>query len=534
MNFLDCTLRDGGYYNNWDFSSELVADYLAAMVALDVDYVEVGFRTLENKGFKGGFAFSSDTFLISLNIPKKLQGKVGVMVNGSELIEHVNGIEYVIGKLFTKAENSQVSLVRIACHIHQFEDCLPAATYLKKMGYRVGFNLMQIADCDNKEITRLAKEAGRYPIDVLYFADSMGSLLPAGIVTIIQAFRRGWSGELGVHTHDNMGNALTNTLTALDEGVKWLDATVTGMGRGPGNAKTEYLAIELKNREQNRGNISPLLELIRNHFSALLKQYCWGSNAHYYLAGKYKIHPSYVQEMLNDSRYDHEDILAVIDHLKSRGGKQFNLNTLELARHFFVGEPKGKWIPSDVISGREVLVLGPGPSVKKHQVAIRAYIQSNQPYVIALNTMTDIEESLIDVRAACHPVRLLADSNRYFDLPQPLITPFHMLPNDVRSGLGKKQVFDFGLAVDAGKFEFQPSYCIVPSMLVVAYALAIATAGQAKLIYLAGFDGYSAADPRKKETDDIIHLYEKQADSLPVLSITPSLYDIPNISVYSL
>ena len=68
MILLDCTLRDGGYYNKWDFDQNLVNDYLQAMDSLQIDFVEIGFRTLNNDSFKGGFAYSTDNFLNSLNI----------------------------------------------------------------------------------------------------------------------------------------------------------------------------------------------------------------------------------------------------------------------------------------------------------------------------------------------------------------------------------------------------------------------------------------------------------------------------------
>jgi 4-hydroxy 2-oxovalerate aldolase len=83
---LDCTLRDGGYYNNWDFEPRLVQDYLNAMDSLQIDFVEIGFRTLKNDSFKGGFAYSTDTFLNNLNIPSGLNDKIGVMINGSEIV----------------------------------------------------------------------------------------------------------------------------------------------------------------------------------------------------------------------------------------------------------------------------------------------------------------------------------------------------------------------------------------------------------------------------------------------------------------
>jgi 4-hydroxy 2-oxovalerate aldolase len=48
MKLLDCTLRDGGYYNNWNFSPGLIKDYLDAMVSIQADFVEIGFRFINN------------------------------------------------------------------------------------------------------------------------------------------------------------------------------------------------------------------------------------------------------------------------------------------------------------------------------------------------------------------------------------------------------------------------------------------------------------------------------------------------------
>lgn len=532
IKLLDCTLRDGGYYNDWDFSSQLIRDYLQAMAALGVDFVEIGFRSLENKAFKGGCAFSTDNFINILPIPVELKDRIGVMVNGSELIRHAEGLESILGKLFTAKQDSPVTLVRIACHVHEFEHALPAATWLKQQGYLVGFNLMQVADRSAQEIKRLAKLASGYTIDVLYFADSMGSLGPQRTAEIIHDFKQGWSGELGIHTHDNMGQALANSKHAVGVGVTWVDGTVTGMGRGPGNVKTEYLAIELASLRQGQLNLTKLLEVIHKHFQPLQARYGWGSNSYYYLAGKYGIHPSYIQEMIGDSRYSEEDILAVIDHLKSEGGKKFSLDTLDAARHFYSGEPRGTWQPKEQIAGKEVLILGAGPGVARHRVAIERYVANNQPYVIALNTQKNIEESLIDIRAACHPVRLLADCQEHIRLPQPLATPASMLPKDVQQELKIKNLLDYGLSVQSNTFIFGETYCTLPTSLVIAYALAIATSGQASRILLAGFDGYSADDPRYHEAEHIFQVYQASDSHVPILAITPTLYEVPGISVY--
>lgn len=372
-------------------------------------------------------------------------------------------------------------------------------------------------------------------MDALYFADSMGSMNPDQAAQIIRWIRAEWDGPMGIHTHDNMGLALSNTLRALDEGVTWVDSTVTGMGRGPGNARTEELAIEIAQRRGATANIVPLMQLLREHFKPMQTQYGWGTNTYYYLAGKYGIHPTYIQEMLNDSRYDEEDVLAVIDYLRVEGGKKFSLNTLDAARHFYRGEPTGKWSPREMFSGREVLLLGTGPGVAKHRAAIERYIRIKQPLVLALNTQTGIDADLIDFRVACHPVRLLADCHTHTQLPQPLITPFSMLPEDVQSALGSKEVLDFGLNVEADRFAFKDYFCTLPTSLVVAYALAIATSGMAERIYLAGFDGYSADDRRQSESQQIFSSYLKTQTGIPLEAITASKYvDINVTSVYSI
>lgn len=531
MIFLDCTLRDGGYYNAWDFSSELIHQYLDAMQAAGIDVVELGLRSLKNGGFKGACAFTTDDFLRSLPLPKGLA--IGVMINGAELVGKIPQ-EKALERLFPNpAAESPVDLVRIACHVHEFADALPAVRWLKERGFKVGFNLMQVAGCPEDKIKELARLAKSYSMDVLYFADSMGSMKPDQVAEIIRWFRSEWSGAMGIHTHDNLGLALSNTLRALDEGVTWVDSTVTGMGRGPGNARTEELAIEIAERRGTRVNIVPLVALQRKHFKPMQEHYGWGTNPYYYLAGKYGIHPTYIQEMLSDSRYDEEDVLAVIEHLRVEGGKKFSLNTLDAARHFYRGEPKGRWSPKAQFEGRDVLLLGAGASVARHRDALERYIHAHKPLVLALNTQAAIDAELIDLRLACHPVRLLADCEVHVKLPQPLITPYSMLPDEVQASLAGKEVLDFGLNVQPETFAFTDTYCTAPTSLVVAYALAVVTSGQAGRVVMAGFDGYSADDPRSAEMRQLFEAYQSTEGALPITAITPTRYGLHTQSVYA-
>ena len=100
----------------------------------------------------------------------------------------------------------------------------------------------------------------------------MGSLDGFKTKEIIHLIKSLWKRSTGIHTHDNMGKALENSVSAINNSVDWIDCTVTGMGRGPGNTKTEYLVIELKKK---RENLISLLNLIQNYFEPLKEKYKW-------------------------------------------------------------------------------------------------------------------------------------------------------------------------------------------------------------------------------------------------------------------
>jgi len=145
-----------------------------------------------------------------------------------------------------------------------------------------------------------------------------------------------------------------------------------------------------------------------------------------------------------------------------------------------------------------------------------------------------IEGGLIKIRVACHPIRLLADCATHLSLPQPLITPFSMLPKETRNSFRRKKILDFGMKITPGKFEFAETFGRVPTDLALAYALATVTSGGATKVWMAGFDGYAGEDPRNSEMEGLLETYQQTPGALPLTSITPTRYGIPTESVYAL
>jgi 4-hydroxy 2-oxovalerate aldolase len=533
LTFLDCTLRDGGYYNSWDFDHSIVQDYLFAVSEAGVNVVEIGFRTLNKNGFKGACYYSTDSFISSFQIPNQLG--ICVMINASEIISDGNYVEENLKQLFPlKSHDTSIEMVRIASHTYEFLEALKAVKFLKSNGYKVGFNLMQVSESSNKELIFLSKAASKFPIDVLYFADSLGNMDSNSVENVIKLFRNHWKGDLGIHAHDNMGLGLSNSLQAIKNGVAWIDSTVTGMGRGAGNVKSELLAIEMSKLQSKKINIKPMMSLIKNGFKPMKDKYGWGINPFYYLSGMKGVHPTYVQEMISDSRYSEGDIIAVINHLSNEGGKKYSSNSLNQAQNFYSKEPNGTWSPESIFKGKQILLIGSGPSVFNHKKAIELYIKSSKPLVLALNTSSMIDNDLIDMRIACHPVRLMTDCEKLNRLSKPLISPISLLSDYILESLSDIELMDFGIGIEKSTHKYGKVNCVLPTPLVIAYALAVTSSGKAETVFLAGFDGYSADDPRRIENDLVFEQHQANESGVPIVSVTPTLYHIPSTSIYAL
>ena len=534
VKILDCTLRDGGYYNNWNFSIELINKYLKVMSEIKVDYVEVGFRSRDKKEFRGACAYTTDEFLNSLKIPKNI--KVAVMINGAELIndENLNKNISSLNKLFKKSKFSKVKLVRIACHFSEIYKVIPVASKIKNLGYEVAINLMQISDRTENEIQKFSDFAKKYDMDALYFADSTGSLNSDQTLRIVKNFKKNWKNNLGIHAHDNMDKAMENSMIALNNGVNWIDSTVLGMGRGPGNVKTENLILELEKRYNRKVNYNSLVKLVEKDFIPMRNKYGWGSNVYYYLSGLYGIHPSFIQGMLGAKNFNSDEILAVIENLKTEGGKKFSNDLIDTYKKYFVGKGKGKYEPIKHIKNKDVLILGSGPGVKAHRIAIESFIKKYKPFVIALNTQKSINSKLINTRAVCNTLRLLTDHKSFKDFPQKLILPYQRLSKLIKDKFKKVKKLDFGVQVKNNTFQFMKSSVVIPNTLAISYALGISNSGKAKKIYIAGFDGYEAEDPKRTEMDDLFSLYQSLKKKSELVSITPTRYKVKSTSVYAL
>ena len=111
--------------------------------------------------------------------------------------------------------------------------------------------------------------------------------------------------------------------------------------------------LEVEELLGRKSNLVPLMTLIRKYFGPTKAMYGWGTIAYYYYVGKYGIPPSYVQEVQGGSRHDDADIIAVLDHLRSKDDAKYSLSALDIARNYYKQDVKCSWCPSPLIKGRD-------------------------------------------------------------------------------------------------------------------------------------------------------------------------------------
>jgi 4-hydroxy 2-oxovalerate aldolase len=519
IRLLDCTFRDGGYYNNWNFDEKVIQKYLFDLKKLNINFVELGFRTLEKLKIKGKTGYTTDKFIKSFKIPGGLN--IGVMINASDLLENKDILKNC-KKLFP-TKNPKINFVRLACHLHEVYLLKDVFVWLKKNGYVVCVNLMQISEIKKKEIKKVCIFLNKTNIDVLYLADSLGSLKPNLIKKIVKEFKILWKKDLGFHPHNNLKLALKNSIEANKYGVKWIDCTVSGMGRGPGNLITEDIINYLYSIKKK----DILSSLVKKYFFELKKKHKWGPNIYYEIAAKYKIHPTYIQKILSDKRYKKLNYLTIINSLRKTETSKYNPTKYFKFAFFSNNSKKIKNNSIHLDNSKNVLILGPGESVRFYKKKIENFVKKKNLYVIALNSTSSINEKFVSLRAACHPLRIISDIPIYKKLSTKLILPYSSLNKTLKSLINKDKInfYNYGLNLNLDKkISFNKNTCSLPSPLVLGYVLSLLSNNIDKQLYFAGIDGFNLDNPNTDNSVEILKFFLKNIFKKKPISLTPNKY----------
>lgn len=530
-NILDCTLRDGGYYNNWLFSNTLINKYIKFIENNHIHYLEIGFRFFDEIRNKGRTAYCDLSFIKSLKFKKEVS--IGIMFNGSDIVKFRNDkkvIEY-FSEVF---KTDKLKFIRIACHFKELEKISFFVKKIKKSNKQIMINLMQISEIKKKNIKTICKKISKLNPDVFYIADSLGSMTPNNFRLTINQIKKYWHGELGVHAHNNKKLALENTLTSNSLGVKWLDCTITGMGRGAGNTLTEDLLKKLDQKKFNKFD-SKLID----SFMELKKKYNWGPSKIYEIAADYKIHPTYIQLLLTGKPFAEyrKNIKQVLINLKKSSSK-FEINKLYLSLNSETTKYRNNFKFLKNKLNKDVLIIGSKEKLKKDIFNLKKLINNNDIFTICLNDTNKIKNNFCDIHVVSHPLRIVTDFSNY-SKSKKYVLPFNMLSKNRLRKLSNN-FFNVNIKFGKNQFNDKKKFFELNTPLALGLALQIALKIKTNKIILYGFsDEYSdlyqksdvksskiLKDLNKKskikldgETDLLLRTFKKQNSKVKITSI---------------
>lgn len=296
---LDCTLRDGGYYTNWEFDSKLVKQLVKTLDG-KIDIIELGYKS----PVKGGpYRKCNDGFIKSI-LDFEYEVDLAFMIDVKDFINKKRINIGLIRDVIKPKNQSPFSICRIAAKQDETKFLPELISIVEELGYTVFCNLMAITKTSKHSIEKFCQTLQNNKIKGIYIADSYGALTPKEVENLLNNYPIN-----GIHTHDNLGLAFANCIEATHHGIEFIDGTLTGMGRGVGNVRTEQLLLY-----KNKTISSSVLSLI-DKFNILKKKYNWGYNPLYMISGMNHIHPLYAQD-LNQSNLSNKDLIKSIESLK--------------------------------------------------------------------------------------------------------------------------------------------------------------------------------------------------------------------------
>ena len=500
---LDCTLRDGGYYTDWDFSSETISAYIDAMNQLPIDYLELGYRNNPEKDYLGKMGYCPVSVL--KEIRKNSTKKLAVMLNEkSTRPDDLNTLLKPICGL--------VDMIRIAIDPKNIDRAIALARAVKDYGFEVGFNVMYMSTWLSNQgfLEKLSQVNG--VADLICMVDSFGGITPKEVKEIIAILRTKTTCPIGFHGHDNLQLGLINTLTAIECGVDFVDATILGMGRGAGNLKMELLLTYL-NKEGLDIDFNVLGDVITT-FTPLLERYRWGTQLPYMISGANSIPQKEVMALVTNRVYSFDSIVRGLQNRKD--------NLKDNAKYPILDEDKYA----------NVIIIGGGSSPEEHLEGIKSFIQNTESIALVFATARHAKKFLgVNVpQYYCllgrEAKRLKANVCAEQFNAKCVLPPYpRKLGTDVPE-YAEKNTYELP------KIEFTKNYQDSCTTLAIQTALNICNGN----IYIVGYDGYPGSVLSEKEVAlsnenmALLHDYEKFTGK-KMKSLTPSLY--PELEVES-
>lgn len=393
IKLLDCTLRDGGYINDWEFGHSRIINIYERLIASGVEMIEVGFlddrRPYDvNRAIFPNTASIRETFK---TVNKKPPLMMGMIDYGTCDIDNLED-----------CKDSILDGIRVIFKKHLMDEAMDFVQKVMDKGYVTTAQLVaasEYTDDDIKKISQLVNSIKPYAVSMV---DTYGLFYPDTMLEMYRKLDESVDKDIriGFHAHNNLQLGYANAMAFIDYRTDrniMVDGTLYGMGKSAGNDPIELVAPYLNAKCAKNYDIAPMLEVIEESIKEIYMQSPWGYRTQFYLSAENECHPNYVsylQSKDNLAIADINNILGMIQPIGVKNKKLYydrdyveDLYKEYLSENLDDNRNASKLMES--FNGRPVLIVGPGRNVKLQKDRIDRFMDENRPAVISINYIPD-------------------------------------------------------------------------------------------------------------------------------------------------
>lgn len=476
---LDCTLRDGGYVNDWEFGHDKITEIFERLVSSRVEFIEIGFLD-ERRKFDINRTIMPDTNSANIifdGIDKGAATVVAMIDYGTCGIKNIQ-----------PCAESFIDGIRVIFKEHLMYEALDFCQQIKSLGYKVFAQMVSVTTYTDEKLKEYAAAVNKIMPYATSMVDTYGLLDDEHLMHISNILDGYLDSKikLGFHAHNNFQLGYANSKNFLSSDTARIivaDGTLYGMGKSAGNAPLELLMMYMNEKHEADYDISQALEAIDNVILGIYCKQYWGYNLFFYISSSTKCHPNYVSYLMNKKTLSVKQIISILNNLEDEKKLMYDVKYIETVymnyQDIKCDDREAVEVLKKEFSKKTVLLIGPGKNIIRQRTRVKDFIVKNNPFIVAVNyAPKDIKVNAIFLTNAKRYTQLLADINGSINESADIIAT----SNVTKTAGDFKYVLRYGSLIDE-------TTDVIDNSLVMLLKAMIKI--DVKKVYLAGFDGYS-------------------------------------------
>ena len=384
VHVLDCTLRDGGYCNQWQFGHENTKKIILGLMDANIEIIECGFLT-DKEEYNQDITKFNTLEQVAKVIPKKREGRLFVLM--------LNYGEYDIDRL-PNYDGSSIDGFRIAFHKKDLSEAMEVCRRIIAKGYKVFVQAMVSLCYTDSEFLTLIEEVNKIEPYAFYIVDSFGMMKGKDLTRLFYMVEHNLQDNIwiGFHSHNNIQLAYSNAQTLV--GLRTnrnliIDSSVYGMGRGAGNLNTELFIDYLNANYQKKYQLKPLLTIIDDILNDFYQQNYWGYSLPNYIAAMHNAHPNYAGYLDDKKTLTVENMNEIFDMMNE--DKRYDYDKVYIEELYLKFMEKERTQEEHLIElkqalkGKRVILIAPGKSSVDQKQIVEAEARKENTITISIN-----------------------------------------------------------------------------------------------------------------------------------------------------